>query len=100
MVGLERRVLRHYAVAAKLLPDIDLDYLQMSEAEIRTVLEEWPNESEFLQQAFVVCASGARIVKGTAGTPFPGEDEDPPMHKYGAVFDARPCFDAIRSAFF
>ena len=39
-------------------------------------------------------------MKGTAGLPFPGPEEDPPIHKYAALFDPRPCLDAIRSAFF
>ena len=36
------------------------------------------------------------VVKGTLDTPFP---PDGPPHKYAALFDQRPCFDAIRRAF-
>ena len=32
--------------------------------------------------------------------PYPSADENPPRHKYAAVFDARPCFDGLRSSFF
>ena len=83
-----------------MLPDVDTDFLHISEAERAELIRSFPSTTEFLKDAFHIRAAGERVVKGSAGIPFPRADEDPPMHKYAAIFDRRPCFDGLRSSFF
>ena len=52
VVQLEPRFLRGYAVAAKLLPDLGVDYLHVSCAERMALLESCPDETVCLQDAF------------------------------------------------
>ena len=40
--------------------------------------------------------SRGRVVRGATDTPFPA---DGPQSKYAALFDCRPCFDALRTSF-
>ena len=87
------------AVRWGLLPGIEEDYLAMSEAARQHRLEEARCRGEaadMLELAWFE-AGGQRIVKGTRNMLFPAER--PPVHKYAALFDSRPCFDALRHCF-
>ena len=98
--GLERHFFRPLAIISGFLPaDVSIDYLELADAERLQYLDEYPSQSEFLCEPFYVKANGDCIVRGTQDTPFPYNEPNPPRHKYAAVFDSRPCFDAIRSHF-
>ena len=92
--------MRGFGVDARVLPNVDTDFLHISEAERAELIRSFPSTTEFLKDAFHIRADGERVVKGSAGIPFPRANEHPPMHKYAAIFDRRPCFDGLRRSFF
>ena len=100
LVELEEKILRGFGVSARVLPELGIPYLDISEAERQNLRDRLPRGSEFLEAAFELRSDGVKIVKGSSGVPYPSADDNPPRHKYVAVFDARPCFDGLRSSFF
>ena len=95
-VALEPMLFRPYAVFAGLLPDVTMNYLAMTRAECLECIAGSPGRSELMEEAFRMRTDGLKIVRGTMNTPFPGELEHPPAHKYAALFDGRVlrCYQA------
>ena len=98
-VALEERFFRPFAVLTKLLPDVSTNYLEMTEADRLQCIALSPAQTDFLGDAFEIKTNGDLVVKGTRDILFPYSAPNPPRHKYAALFDPRPCFDAIRSSF-
>ena len=98
-VSLEEQFFRPLAVLSKLLPDVTTNYLEMTEAEQLQCIAASPAQTELLGNAFYSKSNGDLVVSGTQNELFPHSAANPPRHKYAALFDPRPCFDAIRSAF-
>ena len=97
---LEEKILRGFGVSARVLPQLSIPHINISEAERLNLRDRFPRQTEFLEAAFEIRADGVTVVKGSSGVPYPSADDNPPRHKYAAVFDARPCFDGLRSSFF
>ena len=95
---IKQSLFRPFASLCELLPDVTTNFLEMTEAERLTCIATSPSCSEFLEEPFRVMQDGRMVVKGTRDVPFPSASDNPPRHKYAAVFDSRPCFDAIRSS--
>ena len=97
--SLEKGFFKHLAVFSKMLPDPSINYLEMTEYERKQCIENHPGQCELLGEPFFSKPNGDLIVRGTLDVLFPLYDPNPPRHKYAALFDPRPCFDAIRSHF-
>ena len=93
----ESILFRSVAVATGGLADSAVNYLVLDTEKARYEYERYPACNEMLESACEWRDMSQRwVVKGTLDTPFP---PDGPPHKYAALFDQRPCFDAIRRAF-
>lgn len=99
LVELEEKILRGFGVSARVVPELSIPYLDISEADRLNLRDRFPRQTEFLEAAFEIRADGVTVVKGSSGVPYPSADDNPPRHKYVAVFDARPCFGGLRSSF-
>jgi hypothetical protein len=97
---LEPMLFRPFAVHRAWLPDMERDYLFLSEVERETLHHMFPEQNEWLEKPFYERSDGVLVVRGTQSTPFPGGEGEAPLHKYAALFDQRPCFDALRRSFF
>ena len=91
--SLERDFFRPLAVMWGLLPSAEENYLAMPLGHVNMPDGDW----DMLTEAWFARADGQRFVRGTRDMLFP--KRSPPAHKYAALFDARPCFDALRRSF-
>ena len=91
----EVHLVRHVALYLGLVPNTnEIRGLTRDELD-QVILAEEGFNTNFLEEAFSVHDGGLRLVRGSRDV-FP---PDGPSCKYTALFDARPCFDALREAF-
>ena len=79
------------------LPDLDIDFRDLSQHVREQLCADHPDCCDFLNDAHESRRCGRKVVKGTKDVNMPSDQ--PPDHKFAAFLDPRPCFDSLRCAF-